>query len=129
MHISSCTLVSKYDWHCLSLLLLQDFDTGLSMLQANEEERSSAGAGLSLTLDDLESGSAEAEHTQSDGRIILDDIDWDLVSEQHGTRTAAQCLTKWYTQLAPSMVTKGQPPAPKPYVNYNLTCNRLVMLS
>ena len=78
------------------------------MAQANEEERSVGGAGLSLTLDDLESGSAEAEHTQADGRIILDDIDWDLVSEQHGTRSAAQCLTKWYTQLAPSMVTKGQ---------------------
>lgn len=77
--------------------------------QANDEEHSAGGGGLSLTLDDLESGSPQAEHTQSDGRIILDDIDWDLVSEQHGTRSAAQCLTKWYTQLAPSMVTKGQP--------------------
>lgn len=78
------------------------------MLQANEEQQSSGGGGLSLTLDDLESGSAQADDTPSDGRIILDDIDWDLVSEQHGTRSAAQCLTKWYTQLAPSMVTKGE---------------------
>ena len=77
-------------------------------MQANDEERSTGGGGLSLTLDDLEAGSPQAEHTQSDGRIILDDVDWDLVSEQHGTRSAAQCLTKWYTQLAPSMVTTGQ---------------------
>ena len=77
-------------------------------IQAIEEERSQAGAGLSLTLEDLESGPAEPAGSQADGRIILDDIDWDLVSEQHGTRTAAQCLTKWYTQLAPSMVTKGK---------------------
>ena len=85
-------------------------DSGMCMImiQANEEERSSGGGGLSLTLNDLESGPAEPGHTQSDGRIILDDIDWDLVSEQHGTRSAAQCLTKWYTQLAPSMVTKGE---------------------
>ena len=77
------------------------------LYQAIEEGRQ-GGAGLTLSLHDLESGSAEADNSQSDGRIILDDIDWDLVSEQHGSRSAAQCLTKWYTQLAPSMVTKGE---------------------
>ena len=92
----------------LAWALILDCDNGIDMLQANEEQQSSGGGGLSLTLDDLESGSAQADHTPSDGRIILDDIDWDLVSEQHGTRSAAQCLTKWYTQLAPSMVTKGE---------------------
>ena len=60
-----------------------------------------------LTLDDLESRAGDGHNKQADGRIILDDIDWDLISAQHGTRAAAQCLTKWYTQLAPSMVSKG----------------------
>ncbi len=71
------------------------------------EESKQAGDALSLTLDDLASSPADADAKQSDGRIILDDIDWDVISAQHGTRAAPQCLTKWYTQLAPSMVSKG----------------------
>lgn len=72
------------------------------------EEQTHAGDALTLTLGDLESSPGDADSEQADGRIILDDIDWDVISARHGTRAAAQCLTKWYTQLAPSMVSKGQ---------------------
>jgi len=71
------------------------------------EEKTRAGDALTLTMDDLESSPADTDSKPSDGRIILDDIDWDVISSQHGTRAAPQCLTKWYTQLAPSMVSKG----------------------
>ena len=72
------------------------------------EESSQAADALTLTMDDLDSSPADADSKRSDGRIILDDIDWDVISAQHGTRAAPQCLTKWYTQLAPSMVAKGR---------------------
>ncbi len=72
------------------------------------EEKTQAGDALTLTMDDLESSPADTDSKPSDGRIILDDIDWDVISAQHGTRAAPQCLTKWYTQLAPSMVSKGK---------------------
>lgn len=72
------------------------------------EEKTRAGDALTLTLDDLESSPADTDSKPTDGRIILDDIDWDVISAQHGTRAAPQCLTKWYTQLAPSMVSKGK---------------------
>ncbi|KAL0027351.1 hypothetical protein WJX79_003122 [Trebouxia sp. C0005] len=72
------------------------------------EEKTRAGDALTLTLDDLESSPADTDSKPTDGRIILDDIDWDVISAQHGTRAAPQCLTKWYTQLAPSMVSKGE---------------------
>ena len=71
------------------------------------EEKTRAGDALTLTMDDLESSPGDTDSKPSDGRIILDDIDWDVISAQHGTRAAPQCLTKWYTQLAPSMVSKG----------------------
>ena len=75
-------------------------------MQEIEESREAGGA-LTLTLDDLEGSPPDADAKQADGRIILDDIDWDVISAQHGTRAAPQCLTKKYTQRAPSMVSKG----------------------
>lgn len=67
-----------------------------------------ADGALSLTEDDLLVGPSDGHGKQADGRIILDDIDWDVISSRHGARSAPQCLTKWYTQLAPSMVSKGE---------------------
>ena len=42
-----------------------------------------------------------------DKRLILDDIDWSVVSDRVGTRSKQQCLDKWYDQLAPSMIVRG----------------------
>ncbi|EFN59006.1 hypothetical protein CHLNCDRAFT_49822 [Chlorella variabilis] len=41
-------------------------------------------------------------------RVVLDDIDWSVVSAAVGTRTNIQCLEKWYSQLSPSMVARGE---------------------
>jgi hypothetical protein len=43
-----------------------------------------------------------------DRRIVLDDIDWELISSRVGTRSGPQCLEKWYDQLSPSMVSRGE---------------------
>ena len=72
-------------------------------LQTNEGN-AEADAALSLTMDDLVVGSQDTHGQQADGRIILDDIDWDVISARHGSRSAPQCLTKWYTHLAPTIV-------------------------
>lgn len=41
-------------------------------------------------------------------RLILDDIDWGIVSTQVGSRTPIQCLRKWYDEVSPSMVSRGE---------------------
>jgi Myb-like DNA-binding domain len=42
-----------------------------------------------------------------DKRIVLDDIDWGVISQRVGSRSNIQCCEKWYDQLAPSMVDRG----------------------
>lgn len=42
-----------------------------------------------------------------DRRVVLDDIDWGPISVRVGTRSATQCKDKWYSQLSPSMVARG----------------------
>ncbi|KAL4432464.1 hypothetical protein ABPG77_001763 [Micractinium sp. CCAP 211/92] len=68
-----------------------------------------------LTLEDIQ-GAASEPVVDADGaatvtvsrRIILDDIDWNVVSQAVGTRSNIQCLEKWYSQLSPSMVARGE---------------------
>ncbi|KAL4437042.1 hypothetical protein ABPG75_004181 [Micractinium tetrahymenae] len=68
-----------------------------------------------LTLQDIE-GAAGEPVVDADGaatatvsrRIILDDIDWNVVSQAVGSRSNIQCLEKWYSQLSPSMVARGE---------------------
>ncbi|PRW58651.1 myb family transcription factor family [Chlorella sorokiniana] len=43
-----------------------------------------------------------------DRRVVLDDIDWNVVSRAVRTRSNLQCLEKWYDQLSPSMVDRGE---------------------
>ena len=43
------------------------------------------------------------------GRVVLDDISWDTIARQHGSRSEDQCKLKWYTSLSPSMVSRGAP--------------------
>ncbi len=45
-------------------------------------------------------------------RAVLDDIAWDDVARQHGSRSASQCKLKWYGCLSPSMVARGAPSLP-----------------
>lgn len=100
MHDWNAAFVDKILWRHMSIQQFENVDQEI-------EEKTQAGDALTLTMDDLESSPADTDSKPSDGRIILDDIDWDVISSQHGTRAAPQCLTKWYTQLAPSMVSKG----------------------
>jgi hypothetical protein len=52
----------------------------------------------------------DLQGTQEDsGRIILDQLPWDTIARQHGTRDMDQCRNKWCKQLAPSMVSRGVP--------------------
>ncbi len=30
-----------------------------------------------------------------DGRIVLDDINWEIIAEKMGTRNSLQCMDKW----------------------------------
>lgn len=59
-----------------------------------------------MSLEDL-SVAAAAEADGKDGRVVLDDIDWNTMSLEVGTRSPLQCMDKWYDQLAPSMVASG----------------------
>jgi hypothetical protein len=59
-----------------------------------------------LSLHDID-GANEAKPS-SDGRVVLDDIDWDVVSQRMGCRSRGQCMEKWYEKLSPSMVAKGE---------------------
>lgn len=85
---------------------------------AAEGVNASGGGGgdeLTLTMDDIEDAAAEPA-VDEDGaatftvsrRVVLDDIDWGVVSQEVGTRNNVQCLEKWYTQLSPSMVARGE---------------------
>lgn len=64
-----------------------------------------------LSLDAVGSAAAVAAAAKAaprrEGRIVLDDIDWVVISEQHGSRAPQQCLEKWYCSLCPSMVARG----------------------
>lgn len=40
-------------------------------------------------------------------RPILDDVNWDVIAKQHGTRSSRQCREKWYQALAPNMTEAG----------------------
>lgn len=51
--------------------------------------------------------STPASQQKIDKRIVLDDIDWGVISQRVETRSNIQCLEKWYDQLAPSMVDRG----------------------
>ncbi|BDA51084.1 probable cyclin-D-binding Myb-like transcription factor 1 at C-terminar half [Coccomyxa sp. Obi] len=42
-----------------------------------------------------------------DGRVVLDDLPWDAISRRHGSRDQDQCRRKWFQQLSPSMVDRG----------------------
>ena len=56
-------------------------------------------------VSDVPEGSPGTE--KLDRRVVLDDIDWGVISKRVGTRSNVQCLEKWYDQLAPSMVERG----------------------
>jgi hypothetical protein len=50
----------------------------------------------------------EQEPDASNGRILIDAVNWDIISRQHGSRAPKACRQKWYDSLAPSMVSRGQ---------------------
>ena len=47
------------------------------------------------------------EPAAGSGRLLIDAVNWDVVSQQHGTRNPKACRQKWYDSLAPSMVSRG----------------------
>lgn len=71
-------------------------------LQEQESKLQSA----ELSLEDLPENSAGGSQRPS-ARLVLDDIDWNLVASKVGTRTRQQCMNRWYRCMAPSMVTRG----------------------
>ena len=75
----------------------------VSWLQAFKAQEEHA----TLSLDDLAATPAADSSKRADGRVLLDDIDWNAIADRVGTRTAKHCLDKWYRQLAPSMVARG----------------------
>lgn len=52
----------------------------------------------------------EQEPDVSNGRILIDAVNWDVISRQHGSRAPKACRQKWYDSLAPSMVSRGELP-------------------
>ena len=42
------------------------------------------------------------------GRNLIDAVNWDVISQLHGTRAPKACRQKWYDNLAPSMVSRGR---------------------
>jgi hypothetical protein len=69
---------------------------------------SPAAAAAPADLDPaLFAGAGAAPGGAAPRRAVLDDVDWGAVSAAVGTRTHIQCLEKWYDQLAPSMVARG----------------------
>ncbi|KFM27339.1 DNA-binding protein REB1 [Auxenochlorella protothecoides] len=76
----------------------------------------SAASAQKLSYSHDSNGGADSPADEEEGvgaglgsrRIILDDIDWGIISDQVGTRSNIQCLDKWYRQLSPSMVTRGE---------------------
>ena len=44
------------------------------------------------------------------GRTLIDSVNWDVISQLHGTRAPKACRQKWYDSLAPSMVSRGVSP-------------------
>ena len=49
----------------------------------------------------------DEEEEKMDRRLVLDDINWGVISQRVKTRTHNQCFDKWYEQLSPSMVARG----------------------
>ena len=47
--------------------------------------------------------------SKEDGRILLDNLPWDTIALEHGSRDMDQCRGKWHRQLSPSMVSRGVP--------------------
>ena len=74
-------------------------------MQANEAAAEGRTPVLSLEDIGVDAGAIQPKKT---GRIILDDVDWASVAERHGTRSDTQCRDKWYKQLCPSMVARGE---------------------
>lgn len=73
---------------------------------------SDGGGGAELPLFGPEGGASGSPGGGSSGinirRHVLDDIDWGIISAKVGTRSDVQCLEKWYGQLCPSMVDRGE---------------------
>jgi hypothetical protein len=42
-----------------------------------------------------------------DNRRLIDNIDWGAIAQKVETRTADQCVKKWYDQISPSMIVRG----------------------
>ena len=51
---------------------------------------------------------AAQEPDINSGRTLIDAVNWDVISQLHGTRGPKACRQKWYDNLAPSMVSRGQ---------------------
>ena len=51
---------------------------------------------------------AAQEPDINSGRNLIDAVNWDVISQLHGTRAPKSCRQKWYDNLAPSMVSRGQ---------------------
>jgi transposase-like protein len=63
-------------------------------------------------IEERETGSIGSGSTRSPAsfsrRHVRDDVDWDVISRRVKTRSGLQCLLKWYDQLCPSMVERGE---------------------
>lgn len=74
----------------------------------NEDEVSRLKTAVEEYLNAKAKAQAGRSHSPHDRRIVLDDIDWELISSRVGTRSGPQCMEKWYDQLSPSMVSRGE---------------------
>ncbi|KAK9817342.1 hypothetical protein WJX74_005162 [Apatococcus lobatus] len=69
------------------------------------------GKQATLSFGDIAEDDSEPEEAAgeiSDARVVVDDIDWSIISDRMGTRSNNQCMEKWYTQLTPGMVSRGE---------------------
>ncbi|GAX76397.1 hypothetical protein CEUSTIGMA_g3842.t1 [Chlamydomonas eustigma] len=76
-------------------------------MRAEEEAHALAEAGQQIQKGRLATLRETTKKKRRDCRLILDGIDWQVVSEVVETRDPVQCRKKWYSQLSPSMVSRG----------------------
>lgn len=83
-------------------------DLGAGAPQATPPATASGDRPLFEDGGDGAAGDSQAGAGTPSRRQVLDDVDWGVVSSRVGTRSDIQCLEKWYSQLCPSMVERGE---------------------
>jgi len=83
-------------------------------MHANKNISESNGAGPSggnISADAVPNTTTPASPPNFERKIerrrVLDNITWSSIAQKVGTRNAFQCFYKWYGQLSPSMIIRG----------------------